>query len=336
MAGLLHLLSSNDSPAANTVGTSILYVDDQTDLVKDKCVDRLEAKAQQQANSTCEWLRANRMVVAPTKTKLLLASTREMAQRRGLRRIRVVVDRHVVESTQSEKLLGLTLDCHLTWTPHIRGEKWRKKGENEPGLLRHLSTRTTAVKRLMWSLSPKQLREYIDGTVNSTIQYCLPVYSNAWGVGSGGALHKTLCTKDDLCRIQVLQNKALRCLLRRMDGTPWSELECLGVEELTERTKMLSVNQMSVLSTIRLTRNILVTGKPKLVAQRLVLSGTRNNTLQVRRSTSHQLMITSEGFLERATRLWNAVPSDIRRDLELDIFKGRIRKWVEVFCPRKP
>ena len=84
LAGLLHLLSSNDCPAANGVGTSVLFVDDQNDVVVERDVAALEEKVQEQANSTCQWLRENRMIVAPSKTKLLLVSTREMAARRGL------------------------------------------------------------------------------------------------------------------------------------------------------------------------------------------------------------------------------------------------------------
>ena len=89
LAGLLHIVSRNDCPAANTVGTSLLFVYDQTDMVAARCVDRLEERAQEQPDSTCEWLRANRMVVAPTKMKLLLASTTEMASRRNLKKITV-------------------------------------------------------------------------------------------------------------------------------------------------------------------------------------------------------------------------------------------------------
>ena len=110
----------------------------------------------------------------------------------------------------------------------------------------------------------------------------------------------------------------------------------MGVEELTRASKMLSVNQMSALATLRLVRSILVTGKPGLAAKRLVMSGTRRNTVRVQRPTSHQLVLTGEGFLERATRLWNAVPDEIRRDLRDEKFKARIRLWVEENCPSRP
>ena len=89
------------------------------------------------------------MMVAPTKTKVMVVTTREMEARRNLRPIEIRVEGHSVENTKSERLLGLTLDSNLSWTPHIKGEVWRPSGENEPGLLSHLTTRATAEKRLM-------------------------------------------------------------------------------------------------------------------------------------------------------------------------------------------
>ena len=94
-----------------------------------------------------------------------------MKARRRLEGIKITVEGHEVLNTQSERLLGLTVDSNLTWTPHIRGEVWRPKGENEPGWLSHLTTRATAVRRLIWAMSTSQLRAYIEGTINAIIQY---------------------------------------------------------------------------------------------------------------------------------------------------------------------
>ena len=61
------------------------------------------------------------MVVAPTKTKVMVVTTREMEARRHLQQIEIQVEGHSVESTRSERLLGLTLDSNLSWTPMSRG-----------------------------------------------------------------------------------------------------------------------------------------------------------------------------------------------------------------------
>ena len=277
-------------------------------------------------------------MVAPKKTKVMVITTREMEARRNIGQIEIRVGGHSVKSTKSERLLGLTLDNNLSWTPHIKGEVWRPSGENEPGLLNHLKTRAAAVKRLMWVMTPQQLKIYIEGTVNSTILYCLPVWCNSWGVGgvSGVTQNSTLCSKDTQRCIQVLQNKVMRCLVRRQGGATWDEISYMGTEELVKRTDLMSVNQMTAFATITATYNIMVSGKPKFVAERLVSSGSRLNTLRVHRPTSHQLKITGEGFLEKAVRLWNWLPVELRKEPNKRVFKSRAKNWIKQMCPPKP
>merc|ERR1711888_348653 len=52
LAGLLHIISSNDCPSANEVGSSVLYVDDQTYVVRARDFATLQQRAQSQADST--------------------------------------------------------------------------------------------------------------------------------------------------------------------------------------------------------------------------------------------------------------------------------------------
>ena len=41
--------------------------------------------------------------------------------------MKVVVDRNEVEATHSEKLLGLIVNCEMTWKDYLYGENWRLK-----------------------------------------------------------------------------------------------------------------------------------------------------------------------------------------------------------------
>ena len=93
-------------------------------------------------------------------------------------------------------------------------------------------------------ISAPQLKAYIEGTVNAVILYCLPVYANSWGVGDEGrGDHKSLFTKEDMRRIQTLQNKAMRCLVKRQEDIPWETLGHMGASTLSRKTGI----QMTVL-----------------------------------------------------------------------------------------
>ena len=110
----------------------------------------------------------------------------------------------------------------------------------------------------------------------------------------------------------------------------------MGVGELVMITVILSVNQMAALATINLTHKMLLNRKPEFVVNRMVLSGSRLNTMSVRRPASHQLKLTGEGFLERAARLWNTLPLELRNVREHPVFKRRARMWIKEKFPPKP
>ena len=110
----------------------------------------------------------------------------------------------------------------------------------------------------------------------------------------------------------------------------------MGTEELVNKTGMLSINQMAAMAILGTVFGMLATGKPKFVVERLLLSGSRQNTLKVIRPTSHQLKLTGEGFLEKAVRLWNLLPIDLRREQSKPKFKMKLKLWIPGNVPAKP
>ena len=125
LAVLLFLITQNDFPAAmEEEGNSILYVDDDTDNVKDKDPEILEEKLQCQARRSTEWIRDNNMVCSGAKTKLLIMGTRRQRNRMlaaNNRLIQVNICGKVVKESSDEKLLGTVISNDLTWKTHLYG-----------------------------------------------------------------------------------------------------------------------------------------------------------------------------------------------------------------------
>ena len=74
-------------------------------------------------------------------------------------------------------------------------------------------------------------------------------------------------------------------------------------------------------------------GNPK--ADKLVLRtpGPRHvNTISV----NCDLTVSRSGFLYRAAKLWNILPSTFREELRPEAFKFNVRKWIRENVPRKP
>ena len=56
-------------------------------------------------------------------------------------------------------------------------------------------------------MSKSQLKTTCEGIFTSKVLYCLPLFSNVWGVMN---MDDTALTKEDMRKLQVLQNKVLR------------------------------------------------------------------------------------------------------------------------------
>ena len=78
LAGLLHIISSNDFPDCHEEGEAVVYVDDDTDHVSDADPGALQRKIEKEARLSVQWLTDNKLCVAPNKSKLLIAGTQQL------------------------------------------------------------------------------------------------------------------------------------------------------------------------------------------------------------------------------------------------------------------
>ena len=88
--------------------------------------------------------------MARQKTKLLLIGTRELKQKRAQNlNLSLTVNNVTVTNTRSECLLGLTINCDMTWSEYLHGEKWRQnENKNKPGLIGELKKRVGMIRKL--------------------------------------------------------------------------------------------------------------------------------------------------------------------------------------------
>ena len=112
-----------------------MYVDDATEIVSDNCIINILTRTQKRVDRNTDWLLDNGMVVAPHKSKFLLACSKELRNARlsGQNHF-IKVENKVVWETKIEKLLGIYMDHDLTWKTYLWGEHWRDEN-NWPGLI---------------------------------------------------------------------------------------------------------------------------------------------------------------------------------------------------------
>ena len=328
LGGLLHVINSNDFPACHTDGEAVVYVDDDSDFVKDKDPAILKEKIQAEADNSAQWLRDNRLCVAGEKTKLLVLATAEnRASKVFDGEMKISVDGKEVVESNSEKLLGVVLNNHLTWKNHLYGDKENK------GLVPQLSQRLGMLKRLSRFMSKEKLQYFSTGIFYSKLSYCLPVFGNIFGLDNYKQENRKYYsfTVKDKNNLQVLQNKLNKLLLTADYNTP--------TEDLLHQTGSLSIHQMVAYQTAVSTYKIVKSGKPSYIATRWRGRELNTDTRQgagVLIPPRYRLNIAREGFVFRGATIFNKLDVNLRKETKLSIFKEGVRKWVKKNISIKP
>ena len=117
--------------------------------------------------------------------------------------IQVRVGNQTIQESNNEKLLGITMSNDVTWNALLNGNKLTGS-DKEIGLLKQLSQRIGMLKQLSKYMSKSQLKTTCEGIFTSKVLYCLPLFSNVWGVMN---MDDTALTKEDMRKLQVLHTK---------------------------------------------------------------------------------------------------------------------------------
>ena len=329
---LLFLIFVNDFPAHSEQGESVMYADDDTEVVSSKDPDILQEKLQNKADSASIWINENKMLCSGEKTKLLIISTKELRRSKLEGKIfRIRVGNELVEETKSEKLLGINLNNDLTWSTHLYGNN-----RNDIGLLSKLSKRAGILARLNMFMKSNQFSSVCDGLFTSGLLYCLPLFGNVWDLPTmdDTSRRSKAFSTEDCRRLQVIQNKVLRCKTKNFDyRTP--------TRELLKQTGDLSVHQLIAYHSLLTLARIFFNRKPDYLVTRFGLKKPNSEHVAPSRQLNSiqvyaKLSISRSGFSYRSAKLWNGLPEHLRKLTCMKKFKIEVKDWVKRFVPVKP
>ena len=119
-------------------------------------------------------------------------------------------------------------------------------------------------------------------------------------------------SKEDCRRLQVLQNKALRLIVKTND-------RCTPTNSLLEWTNELSVHQLGAFHSCVTAFRIMRSGKPEYLANQLSLRNNDVEEITGRNSfklphQSYDLSVGRCGFIYRVSKLWNQLPLNLRSE----------------------
>ena len=185
-------------------------------------------------------------------------------------------------------------------------------------------------------MSQKKFKMRCDGMFYSTLLYCIPLFTNIWGLPSmDDTMRRSQAfTKEDCRRLQVIQNKVLRCKTGKYHyRTPTASL--------LEDAKDMSIHQIGAYHTLVTVARMLKTQRPEYFARRLnlrkpsaagVFPLRQLNTINV----ECNLSISRCGFSYRAAKLWNCLPENVRSISSMKAFKLDVKKWIAKNIALKP
>ena len=325
---LLFIIYYNDFPAAREEGTSVLYADDDTDIVASDDIEQLTEKIQNEANLSTDWVRDNRLVCSGKKTKLLIIGTKEMKKSKQKDKlVEITVAGHLVKESESERLLGLIVNNTMTWEHHLYGN------EDYKGLIPKLSQRAKLIQRLAAVMPPEKLKVLAEGIFFSVLNYCVQVYGNVWDLTMYNEKQdrSTAFTKDDNRKLQIIVNKVLRALTGLDYDTPVSQLVAVSGQ--------LSVQQRTAFHTLTSMYKTVQYGLLVYCYNRLDESRPRPY-LETRSSVmyrvDYKLSISRCSYFYRGSRLFNLLPRDVLEATNIKTFKKKAKAWVKKNIPVVP
>ena len=176
-------------------------------------------------------------------------------------------------------------------------------------------------------ISVAQYKQLMAGIFTSKLVYCIGVWSVIWEIPglleSDGS--RTSLAKQDMKKLQILQNKALRL----MHGSDRSE----PTVSLLKRTNSLSVHQLASYLILVQVFKIKTAKEPSYHFDRLFDRDSIDNNTDARlsrnmRRVDFDLSLARGSFFYQGNRLWQALPEWIRNENNEAAFRGNCRQWV--------
>ena len=154
---LLFLIYINDIAYSCPDLNIDLYADDSTLFKADTELSRVEFHLQSNFNCISKWCIYNNMALHTQKTKCMVISSKQKL--RGENHLTLKVNDCVLENVNSQKVMGVYIDCHLSWRTHI--DFVCKNLNNKITLLKHIFYYLTdGIKQMIYNAFLVPISDY--------------------------------------------------------------------------------------------------------------------------------------------------------------------------------
>ena len=281
---LLYLIYINDINVSLTHSNSILYADDTTLIVIGDTYEDIFQYANDDLVSLSEWLSLNKLTMNLTKTKYI-TYTLSNRNTKPSGDLKIILNGTDIERVDEYKFLGIYVDEHLTWKPHMNK------------ILSKIRRNLGVVRKISCFMNRKTLIQLFHSLIMSHIRYGIIV----WHHGQI-ALRK---------KIQACANKFLRMIfyLKRRES----------VKNIMAENKILSVNQIFHLEIAKTMQTLGLKTIPSPFME-MFNTQVRTTTMVSRSSSDYFPLFTKHSKCQQSIRyigplVWNDVPESVKLSL---------------------
>ena len=273
------------------------YVDDSTYMFSSADPTMLTEKLTEQYRRLASYMGNNRLVINDDKTHLLVMGTPRFAETRN--EVNIDTGTVIIEPVKTEKLLWIHIHESLKWKEHILS--------NDKSMIKLLTTRLSALRKVSRNASFKTRLMVANSCFISVISYMIAVW--------GG-------TESYIIRaVQVMQNKAARCITKQSWYTP--------TRTLLLQCNWLSIKQLIFYHSVLQVWRVRSAQLPRYIHSKLQGSITRSAGEGTLRVPQVEMSLSGKSFLVRAAVLWNSIPPDIKSIKHVETFKKRLKIWTK-------
>ena len=292
LGSLLFLIYINDLTSYLPNCYCNLYADDIVVYVAGNNIQNVNSNLQHTVDKIVTWFHDNKLTVNIEKTYTMLISSTNHSDK-GFK-LDVKIGDIILSQKEEISYLGVTIDSHLTWLPHIANT------------CKKLAPKIGALSRLRLILPRDSLITVYNSTIQPIFDYCCTV----WGQ----------CSDNKLKKIQKFQNRAARIILNNYD---WEVNGIDLVRSLNWMTLRERINYFSCSLMYKCINSI----APNYLSDNVLMQDIFN---QRSTRTTNQCMVVipqprteifKQSFAYKGAVLWNMLPINIKLSTSLSQFK---------------
>ena len=285
---LFFLIYINDLPLhLNKDTQNDLFADDASLHTAHTQIVNIQNTLQDSINKASVWCEQNSMVIHPDKTKCMIITTRQKHQLTHPS-LHLKLGPNIIEQVDNHRLLGLTIDSHLTWNIHIES------------LIKRISKNIFLLTKLKKYTTTKNLKLFFDAQIMSYINYASTIHDG--------------CSQDTFIHINATHRKAVKHLISNPEQQTDDKLKILRILPLSkqyEYNKIILVHKIYHELTPPYLSNLIRKAHNRYNSKNLILPLPRID-----------LYKNSLSFSGAA--LWNALPNELKIIKSLKSFKTNL------------